>query len=337
MMVSHFLRVLYLQSSSRDFWSGNLSYTIGFCAQIGGMLGTNHTNTNQKIIGDSPALKTILGQIETVALTDSTILLLGETGTGKEILARSIHERSGRRDRKFVKVNCAAIPSGLLESELFGHEKGAFTSALTQRIGRFELAHEGTLLLDEIGDIPLELQPKLLRVIQEGEFERLGSCRTIRVDVRLVAATHRDLPSMVQQGAFRADLYYRLNVFPVSVPPLRERIDDVPSLVRHFVSLYSARMNREINVIPFKVMEELMDYDWPGNIRELQNIIERAVILTADGILQLPVEELKNSVTAPPRKPRAPVDTLKKVETDCILQALEEANWIIGGAHGAAS
>src|SRR5437016_2383395 len=198
----------------------------------------NTSRGNQKIIGDSPALRFILEQIGIVALTDSTILLLGETGTGKEVLAHSIHERSARSDRKFVKVNCAAIPSGLLESELFGHEKGAFTSALTQRIGRFELAHEGTLLLDEIGDIPLDLQPKLLRVIQEGEFERLGSCRTIRVDVRLVAATHRDLPSMVQQGAFRADLYYRLNVFPLSVPPLRESSDDVPSLVRHFVCLY---------------------------------------------------------------------------------------------------
>jgi formate hydrogenlyase transcriptional activator len=292
---------------------------------------------NQKIICNSAGLRAVLGHIETVAPTDSTILLLGETGTGKEVLARTIHQQSLRRNHRFVKVNCAAIPSGLLESELFGHEKGAFTSALTQRIGRFELAHNGTLLLDEIGDISLELQPKLLRVIQEGEFERLGSCSTIRVDVRLLAATHRDLPSLVRQGTFRADLYYRLNVFPIPVPPLRDRMDDVPSLVRHFVSVYSARMNKEIDIIPIKVVEALMNYDWPGNVRELQNVIERAVILTFDRTLRLPEDELKRSVPAPVRNLPICVDTLKKAERDCILQALEETNWVVGGRNGAAA
>jgi formate hydrogenlyase transcriptional activator len=242
-----------------------------------------------------------------------------------------------RKYGRFVKVHCAAIPSGLLESELFGHEKGAFTSALTKRIGRFELAHDGTLLLDEIGDIPLELQPKLLRVVQEGEFERLGSCSTLRVDVRLVAATHRDLPSLVRQGAFRADLYYRLNVFPISVPPLRERLEDIPSLVRYFVSIYSARMKKEIDVVPMKVLETLMNYDWPGNVRELQNIISRAVILTSGGILRLPEDELKRSVPAPVTNLPACTDTLKKAERDCIIRALEETNWIVGGRNGAAA
>src|SRR6266850_3348285 len=292
---------------------------------------------DQKIVGNNAGLRAVLEQIKTVAPTDSTILLLGETGTGKEVLARAIHQHSLRRDRRLVKVNCAAIPSGLLESELFGHEKGAFTSALTQRIGRFELAHHGTLLLDEIGDIPLELQPKLLRVVQESEFERLGSCNTIRVDVRLVAATHRDLPSLVQQGAFRADLYYRLNVFPISVPPLRERIDDVPSLARHFVSVYSARVKKQINIMPIKVLETLMNYDWPGNVRELQNVIERAVILSPDGILRLPEDELKRVMPSPLRSLPARVDRFKKAERDCILQALEEANWIVGGSNGAAA
>jgi formate hydrogenlyase transcriptional activator len=276
-------------------------------------------------------------KIETVAPTNSTILLLGETGTGKEVLAREIHERSLRKNREFVKVNCAAIPSGLLESELFGHEKGAFTSALTKRIGRFELAHDGTLLLDEIGDIPLELQPKLLRVIQEGEFERLGSCSTLRVDVRLVASTHRDLPLLVRQGVFRADLYYRLNVFPISVPPLRNRVEDIPSLVRHFVSMYSARMNKEIDVVPMRVLETMMNYDWPGNVRELQNIVERSVILASGGILRLPDDALASGVPGP--KPNAPacIDTLKKAEKDCIVRALEEANWVVGGRGGAAA
>jgi formate hydrogenlyase transcriptional activator len=291
---------------------------------------------NQKIVGNSGCLKAVLEQVETAAPTDSTILLLGETGTGKEVLAHAVHQQSLRRDRRFVKVNCAAIPSGLLESELFGHEKGAFTSALTQRIGRFELAHNGTLLLDEIGDIPLDLQPKLLRVLQEGEFERLGSCSTIQVDVRLVAATHRDLQSLVRQGAFRADLYYRLNVFPISVPPLRDRVDDIPLLARHFVSLYSERMNKEINVIPMKAFEALMNYDWPGNVRELQNVIERAVILSSDGTLQLPANELKRSVPTPALTVPGRVDTLKQLERDCILHVLEETNWIVGGSNGAA-
>src|SRR5579862_5570576 len=272
-------------------------------AITGGMLGINQVNfprcEDQKIIGSSTGITAVMRQIETVAQTNSTILLLGETGTGKEVLAREIHERSLRKNRKFVKVNCAAIPSGLLESELFGHEKGAFTSALTKRTGRFELAHDGTLLLDEIGDIPLELQPKLLRVIQEGEFERLGSCSTLRVDVRLVASTHRDLPLLVRQGVFRADLYYRLNVFPISVPPLRNRVEDIPLLVRHFVSMYSVRMNKEIDVVPMRVLETMMNYDWPGNVRELQNVVERSVILAAGGILRLPDDALASGVPGP--------------------------------------
>ena len=327
---------------------------------IGGVLATNQTNSfdsrkklrpaqplsrgedriwleDQQIIGNSECLKEVLEKVGTVAPTDSTVLLLGETGTGKEVLARTVHRQSLRRDRKFVKVNCAAIPSGLLESELFGHEKGAFTSALTQRIGRFELADNGTLLLDEIGDIPLDLQPKLLRVIQEGEFERLGSCTTIRVNVRLLAATHRDLPSLVRQGVFRADLYYRLNVFPIFVPPLRDRIEDIPLLVQHFVSLYSERMNKTINVIPIKVLEALMSYDWPGNVRELQNVVERAVILTSEGALQLTVDELKRSVSAPVHRVPGRVDTLKQLERDYILQTLDETNWVVGGKNGAAA
>jgi formate hydrogenlyase transcriptional activator len=289
-----------------------------------------------KIVGSSASMRAVLSMIETVAPTDSTVLLLGETGTGKEIFAREIHQNSLRKNGTFVKVNCAAIPSGLLESELFGHEKGAFTSALTKRVGRFELADSGTLLLDEIGDIPLELQPKLLRVVQEGEFERLGSCSTVRVNVRLLAATHRDLPSLVRQSAFRADLYYRLNVFPISLPPLRERIEDIPSLVRHFVSVYSGRMNKEIDVIPIKILDELMNYGWPGNVRELQNIVERAVILTPDRILRLANDELKNALSRPPQAP-ARIDTLKEAERDCILRALEDANWVIGGRRGAAA
>ncbi|HYY23841.1 MAG TPA: sigma 54-interacting transcriptional regulator, partial [Candidatus Udaeobacter sp.] len=229
----------------------------------------------EEIIGQTRILRQALSQVETVAPTDSTVLILGETGTGKELVARAIHNRSSRRDHTFVKVNCAAIPLGLLESELFGHEKGAFTGAIAQRIGRFELAHRGTLFLDEVGDIPPELQPKLLRVLQEQEFERLGSAKTLRVDVRLVAATSRDLPQLVEENKFRSDLYYRLNIFPIHVPPLRERPEDIPLLVRHFVEKYTRRMNKCIQTIPAAAMAALIRYPWPGNVRELQNIVER--------------------------------------------------------------
>jgi formate hydrogenlyase transcriptional activator len=299
--------------------------------------GRPNGQTDHKIIGGSSRLRAVLERIDIVAPTNSTVLLCGETGSGKEVLAHAIHERSLRKTRRFVKVNCAAIPSGLLESELFGHEKGAFTGALTRKIGRFELAHSGTLLLDEIGDIPMELQPKLLRVVQDGEFERLGSCATIRTDVRLVAATHRDLPWMVQHGAFRADLFYRLNVFPIPVPPLRDRIDDVPMLVRHFVHLYADRMNKRVQIIPLDVLETLMGYHWPGNVRELQNLIERAVILMTNGIFRLPPDEWRSPSITPVRNLPSRIDTLKQIEKDCILRSLEEADWVVGGKNGAAA
>jgi formate hydrogenlyase transcriptional activator len=246
-----------------------------------------------EIIGESPALRSVLQRAEVVAATDSTVLILGETGTGKELIARAIHDRSDRRDRTFVKINCAAIPTGLLESELFGHERGAFTGAIAQKIGRFEVANGGTLFLDEVGEIPLELQPKLLRVLQEQEFERLGGTRTIKVDVRLVAATNRDLARMVEEQRFRDDLYYRLNVFPLEVPPLRERLEDIPALVRYFVHQFARRMDRRIEVIPCEALEALRQYAWPGNIRELANLIERATILSPGPTLHIPLAELK--------------------------------------------
>ena len=249
----------------------------------------------EEIVGESAALRRVLKEVETVAPTDSTVLIRGETGTGKELIARALHELSPRRERTFVKINCAAIPTGLLESELFGHEKGAFTGAIMQKIGRFELAHEGTLFLDEVGDIPPELQPKLLRVLQEQEFERLGSTRTVRVDVRLVAATNRDLAQMAANGQFRNDLYYRLNVFPVVLPPLRERRDDIPRLVRHFAQKVARRMGRRIETIPAEAMDALVQYPWPGNIRELENVIERAVILSPGPALQINLGELQRS------------------------------------------
>ena len=248
----------------------------------------------EEIIGESPALKRTLKQVEIVAPTDSTVLLLGETGTGKELIARAIHNLSFRRERTLVKVNCAAIPTGLLESELFGHEKGAFTGAIAQRIGRFELANRGTIFLDEIGDIPIELQPKLLRVLQEREFERLGSTRTIHTDARLIAATNRELREMVEQRKFREDLFYRLNVFPIYVPALRERSEDIPLLVNHFAQRFARRMNRTIETIPAETMAALTRYPWPGNIRELQNLIERAVIVSHGPVLQIPVRDLDN-------------------------------------------
>jgi len=282
------------------------------------------------IVGSSTALSEVLDQIQTVAPTDSTVLIEGETGTGKELIAQAIHMHSRRRDRPFIKLNCAAIPLGLLESELFGHEKGAFTGAVAQKIGRFEAANGGTLFLDEIGDIPLELQAKLLRVLQEQEFERLGSTYTHRVNVRVVAATNQDLEALVAAKQFRMDLYYRLNVFPIALPPLRHRLEDIPMLVAHFVHKYSERMAKRIENITSDAMEALVRYPWPGNIRELQNFIERAVILTKGDVLQ---------VSALPSSAAFPIDpvTLADAERDHILNALRESNWVVGGAAGAAA
>jgi formate hydrogenlyase transcriptional activator len=259
-----------------------------------------------EIVGESAQLRQVLKEVETVAPTGSTVLVRGETGTGKELIVRALHELSPRRDRAFVKLNCAAIPSGLLESELFGHEKGAFTGAISQKAGRFQLAHQGTLFLDEVGDVPPELQPKLLRVLQEQEFERLGGTTSIKVDVRLVAATNCDLAALVADGRFRSDLYYRLNVFPIVLPPLRERQDDIPRLVRHFTQQFAGRLGRRIETIPTSVMEALVHYPWPGNIRELQNVLERAVILSPGPVLHINPDDLKPSTTArvlPPPPP----------------------------------
>jgi formate hydrogenlyase transcriptional activator len=286
------------------------------------------------IVGDSAALKTALNLVSVVAPTDSSVLILGETGTGKELIARAIHNLSSRRQRAFVKLNCAAIPLGLLESELFGHEKGAFTGAIAQKVGRFELANRGTLFLDEVGDIPLELQAKLLRVLQEQEFERLGSNRTHKVDVRLIAATHRDLLSMVKQSTFREDLYYRLRVFPIQVPALRQRTEDIPELVRHFTALFSRRMNKRIEHIPAETMDAFVRYCWPGNIRELQNFIERAVILSPHSVLRAPIAELQPFNTH--RERDVAISGLAEVERDHIVRALEASNWVVGGRNGAA-
>jgi len=294
----------------------------------------------EEIIGDSPALRHILQQVETVATTDSTVLILGETGTGKELIARAIHNLSKRSRGTFVKLNCSAIPTGLLESELFGHERGAFTGAIAQKIGRFELADGGTLFLDEVGDIPVELQPKLLRVLQEQQFERLGGTRTISTNARLVAATNRDLAGMVSAREFRSDLYYRLNVFPILMPPLRERIEDVPLLVRYFAQKLSRRMNKRIESIPADAMDVMKRYMWPGNIRELENFVERAVILSRDTTLQAPVYELRaEAFQASPPASAASVEsrTMDEAERDHILKTLRETNWTIGGPSGAAA
>jgi formate hydrogenlyase transcriptional activator len=290
------------------------------------------------IIGRSSASSSLRNDIKVVAPTNSTVLILGETGTGKELIARAIHNLSSRRDRPFIKVNCAAIPAGLIESELFGHERGAFTGAVGRRTGRFEMANGGTLFLDEIGDIPLELQPKLLRVLQEQEFERIGSTQTTRVNVRIVAATSRDLPRMVAEREFRADLYYRLNVFPLSVPALRERSGDIPLLVRHFVDLYAKRMNKPVEDVPINIMEAFFRYSWPGNVRELQNVIERAVILSPGKILRLPVAELQQSSSiSAALQPNGITNqaTLKDMEREHIVQALAATNWVLGGPKGA--
>ena len=290
----------------------------------------------EEIVGESEALRRILQQVETVADTNSTVLILGETGTGKELIARALHNLSSRRERTFVKLNCSAIPAGLLESELFGHERGAFTGAIAQRVGRFELAHRGTLFLDEVGDIPLELQPKLLRVLQDQQFERLGGTKTIHTDARLVAATNRDLGTMVSDREFRSDLYYRLNIFPILVPPLRDRGEDIPLLVRYFAQKLSRRMNKRIESIPGDAMDAMRRYHWPGNIRELENFIERAVILSRGTTLQAPVSELTNSTGVDPVARTSPT-TLEDAEREHIVKTLRESNWTIGGPSGAAT
>jgi formate hydrogenlyase transcriptional activator len=290
-----------------------------------------------EVVGRSAALRAVLEQAEIVAPTDSTVLILGETGTGKELVARAIHNLSERRGRALVKVNCAAIPSGLLESELFGHEKGAFTGAIAQRIGRFELANGGTLFLDEVGDIPIELQPKLLRVLQEQDFERLGSTRTSRVDVRVVAATNADLAQKVADKQFRDDLYYRLNVFPIKLPALRERREDIPLLVRYFVHKYARRMKKAIDTIPITTMTALTEYHWSGNVRELENFIERAVILSSGAKLETPLSELAQG-----RNPAAVISaahsiTLEEAQREHIMRVLRDTNWVVGGPAGAAA
>lgn len=311
----------------------------------------------EQIIGDSPSLEYALAEVERVAPTDTTVLVLGETGTGKELISRAIHNVSPRCGRPFVKLNCAAIPFDLLESELFGHEKGAFTGAIAQKVGRFEMAHTGTLFLDEIGDLPLALQPKLLRVLQDQEFERLGSGRTHRVNVRLVAATHRDLGEMVNRNEFRSDLYYRLNVFPIAVPPLRERRQDIAQLVRHFVEFFSRRMGKRIEHIPTETLVAFTAYSWPGNVRELQNLVERAVIRSNDGVLSNPlpasardlfVAAAARQTPRDPGRDRLPVSvpssatipgpgTLRESERSLILRTLEATGWVNGGADGAAA
>jgi len=313
-----------------------------------------------QIVGDSPALRQVLDLVQTVAPSGSTVLLLGETGTGKELIARAIHDHSRRKNRTFVKLNCAAIPTGLFESELFGHEKGAFTGAISQKIGRLELADQGTLFLDEVGDVPLEIQPKLLRALQEREFERLGSTRTRKVDVRLVAATNRNLDKMIADREFRSDLYYRLNVFPIRIPPLRERREDIPMLARYFAQKFAQQMEKRIETIPSAAMKALMDWDWPGNVRELANLIERAVILTRGGALEVPLQELRrgyvdqSTATGAPRdrdsiarivketldaldETKGPVDEFANKQREQIVSALTDTKGRVGGQHGAAA
>ena len=295
-------------------------------------MASDPMNDVSGIVGTSEALQHALSLARIVAPTDSTVLIYGETGTGKELFAQLIHEQSLRSRGPFVRLNCAAIPEGLLESELFGHEKGAFTSAVTQRAGRFEAAHGGTLFLDEIGEIPLSLQPKLLRVLQEQEFERLGSSRTVSVDVRVIAATNRDLTALVEEKTFRTDLFYRLNVFPLTLPPLRDRREDIPSLVRHFTSASAAKMQRPIRSVPPETIQALMQHCWPGNVRELQNVIERAVILAAEGVLRIPFFEAKRDIQTGTTNGT----TLEEVERDHIVHVLDETGWQIGGPSGAA-
>jgi formate hydrogenlyase transcriptional activator len=297
------------------------------------MNGNTLNDGFEDIVGASRALREVLDLVRTVAPTSSTALIAGETGTGKELIARAIHKHSTRRDHRFVTLNCAAIPLGLLESELFGHERGAFTGAVARKVGRFEAADRGTLFLDEIADIPLELQPKLLRVLQEGEFERLGSTQSQRANVRLVAATNKDLAKQVAQNQFRRDLYYRLNVFPIPVPSLRERRGDIPLLARHFVGIYAERMNKKIEEIPTKVMEALVGHSWPGNVRELQNFIERSVILTAGNTLRPPLEGMQQTAEIESPEPT----TMEEVERHHIRKTLEHTRWVVAGANGAAA
>jgi PAS domain S-box-containing protein len=304
----------------------------------------DETSMFEEIVGKSAALRNVLKQVETVAATESTVLINGETGTGKELIARAIHNLSSRRNQAFVKLNCASIPSGLLESELFGHEKGAFTGAISQRIGRFELASRGTIFLDEIGEVPLDLQPKLLRVLQEREFERLGSSRTLRTEARLIAATNRDLEKMVEERMFRSDLFYRLNVIPILSPPLRERPEDVPLLVQHFAELFSRRINKTIQSVPAETMRAMVQYDWPGNVRELQNVIERAVILSSGGVLRVSPTDLKKGAGASGRSGGAAIAPVKRSRSDAprpernqVLEALQATGGRIGGADGAAA
>jgi formate hydrogenlyase transcriptional activator len=305
---------------------------VGAVATFGPVDQDSNPRRFEQIIGNSAALESVLEQVEQVAPTDSTVLVQGETGTGKELIARAVHNLSARCGRPFIKLNCAAIPFDLLESELFGHERGAFTGAIAQKIGRFELADKGTLFLDEVGDIPPGLQPKLLRVLQEQEFERLGSTRTHRVDVRLVAATNRNLVDMVKRNEFRSDLYYRLNVFPIPLPPLRERREDIPALVTHFVEILSRRMGKHIEHIPPEAMSALALYAWPGNIRELQNFIERSVILSAGSALRPPLSELKRAEAE-----STEVITLEEAERDHIRKTLESTRWVVAGPNGAAA
>ncbi len=291
-------------------------------------------HAQSELIGADGGLRHVWNSVKMVARTDSPVLIQGETGTGKEVVARAIHEESLRKRGPYVKLNCAAIPAGLLESELFGHERGAFTGALTQTTGRFQMAHTGTLFLDEIGDLPLEMQPKLLRVLQEQEFERLGSARTIHVDVRMVAATNQDLAQLVRERRFRADLYYRLNVFPVDLPPLRDRPEDIPVLVEHFVRKFSYQMNKQVSYVTEEAMEAFLRHDWPGNVRELQNVIERAVIMSSGVSLQLPAVDFKRMVKT---DAGTPVRTLADAERSHILKVLDETGGVVGGRRGAAA
>jgi len=331
----HFSETRHLGGHTRN----ELDPAVSFLAQNqidpdGNGVPTDKENEELSgIIGCSSTLTEVLDLVRTVAPTASTVLIEGETGTGKELIAHAIHQCSRRRNQPFVKLNCAAIPHGLLESELFGHERGAFTGAVARRVGRFEAAHGGTLFLDEVGDIPLELQTKLLRVLQESEFERLGSTRTMRVNVRLVTATNRDLEKMVAEQGFRRDLFYRLNVFPISLPPLRHRREDIPLLVRHFVAVFAGRMHKQIEVIPDHVMQALLDHAWPGNIRELENFIERSVILSDTQVLRAPLAKLKASAIHPSSEPV----TLEEAERAHIRKTLSRTNGILAGPNGAAA
>jgi transcriptional regulator with GAF, ATPase, and Fis domain len=310
------------------------------CATVTYPAGDLAERRFDRIIGNSAALESVLDQVEQVAHTNSTVLIEGETGTGKELIAHAIHNASQRFGRPFIKLNCAAIPLDLLESELFGHEKGAFTGAIAQKVGRFEMADKGTLFLDEVGDIPSALQPKLLRVLQEQEFERLGSGRTHKVDVRLVAATNRNLVKMVARGQFRSDLYYRLNVFPILLPSLRERREDIPALVTHFVKMFSRRMGKQVDSVPPETMAAFEWYSWPGNIRELQNLVERSVILSRDGVLPNPLHKEQTELMIPGLHRTRTFEssmTLEDSDRALIVETLEQARWIVGGPRGAAS